>query len=502
MEIKSRVFQALDQTLASGEFKFYDVQRSYPNRNLRNPFFLFEQVASCLGDALKIFTDFLDLDLVKIDSYPHFSHARRQRVYATNLRNHKQILDWVVEKRQLKQVLNWPMKKDFPVWTNSVFKIVPLKTILASTNCLVKKEDVEIAIRILDSFEQQSGPQIEQEIKQFMPEDVLNKMQKMNLVPNVNNTLTFLTAEQKEELMGYPIAYTNIFNKHQIGCTQNKRLRNNTLSIQENLENAGDIYNQHSQILDTTQQQQITNQINHITNVGSQKVPDMNERFGKNKNKQSGGHKKTSCSIENVQSEFSVCNGCHRGRIKNGKCEIAVIEKDIKFSTPSKYNDARAEAIGKSFQVDTVAYLLHPLKLHVQKQVNVLSLFDGIGGTAVALYKLKIPVRKYYSAEINPFAKEICRKFVEDKLRQISPFCEFVDVGCIKNVNQSNFLNGLVGSEKSDLVIGGPPCSNLSGANRHRGDAGRTGVTRRSSCLFFDFAEILEHLRHLYNKVQ
>eukprot|EP01024_Parvocaulis_polyphysoides_P022155 TRINITY_DN2057_c0_g6_i2.p1 TRINITY_DN2057_c0_g6~~TRINITY_DN2057_c0_g6_i2.p1 ORF type:complete len:221 (+),score=49.66 TRINITY_DN2057_c0_g6_i2:952-1614(+) len=193
-----------------------------------------------------------------------------------------------------------------------------------------------------------------------------------------------------------------------------------------------------------------------------------------------------------------------------GHTEISNWDKH--FSKENKYIEARHAALGNSFQCDTVAYLLSPLKNKGEgfenkgqgfgsplecweegeqniynrqiKKLNVLSLFDGIGGAAVALKKLDIKVRKYYSSETNPFAKFISRRFVETKLG-----CEFVDLGDVKNVNYSELLDQFVGDEKIGLVVGGPPCW-------------WTGIVEEKSKLFFDYAQILHHLRNLYNKTQ
>ena len=57
--------------------------------------------------------------------------------------------------------------------------------------------------------------------------------------------------------------------------------------------------------------------------------------------------------------------------------------------------------LGNSFQCDTVSALLSPLKDAQDRgeigPINVLSLFDGIGGAAVALLKAGIKVRMYIS---------------------------------------------------------------------------------------------------------
>lgn len=67
-------------------------------------------------------------------------------------------------------------------------------------------------------------------------------------------------------------------------------------------------------------------------------------------------------------------------------------------TTQSRF--ARRKHLGNSFQCDTVAALLSPLKDAQDRgdigPINVLSLFDGIGGAAVALVKAGIKVAVRY----------------------------------------------------------------------------------------------------------
>jgi hypothetical protein len=52
--------------------------------------------------------------------------------------------------------------------------------------------------------------------------------------------------------------------------------------------------------------------------------------------------------------------------------------------------------------VDTIAFILSPIVAHLKKipgGICLLSLFDGIGGLAVALNRLKVPIKRYISVE-------------------------------------------------------------------------------------------------------
>ena len=102
--------------------------------------------------------------------------------------------------------------------------------------------------------------------------------------------------------------------------------------------------------------------------------------------------------------------------------------------------------------------------------MNVLSLFDGIGGARVALDRAGIVVNKYYTSEINKFADAIFTYNYPDHIK----------LGDIKN-----WHSWIIDWGKIDLIIGGSPCTNLSVAGRMEGLKGE------QSRLFYDFVDIL-----------
>ena len=61
----------------------------------------------------------------------------------------------------------------------------------------------------------------------------------------------------------------------------------------------------------------------------------------------------------------------------------------------------RYDALGNSFQVDTVAYHLSPLRYLYPDGIVVLSLFSGIGGGEVALHKLGLFLKVLVAVELN-----------------------------------------------------------------------------------------------------
>lgn len=105
--------------------------------------------------------------------------------------------------------------------------------------------------------------------------------------------------------------------------------------------------------------------------------------------------------------------------------------------------------------------------------LNVLSLFDGIGCARLALKSLKnIKVNKYFSSEVD----KNCIKLTKTK------FPDDIFLGDIKSIK----INKL---PKIDLLIGGSPCQDLSNAYNGKGLKGL-----RSS-LFFNFIYLKKKLK-------
>ncbi|KAJ9176371.1 hypothetical protein P3X46_011690 [Hevea brasiliensis] len=147
----------------------------------------------------------------------------------------------------------------------------------------------------------------------------------------------------------------------------------------------------------------------------------------------------------------------------------------------------RYKALGNSFQVDTVAYHLSVLKAQFPYGINVLSLFSGIGGAEVALYRLGIPLKNVVSVEISEVNRNILRSWWE-QTNQRGRLIEIADVQEINGDNLERWISSFGGF---DLVIGGSPCNNLSGGNR----VSRDGLEGKQSSLFYHYFRILELVR-------
>ncbi|KAL9665398.1 hypothetical protein QQ045_020818 [Rhodiola kirilowii] len=147
----------------------------------------------------------------------------------------------------------------------------------------------------------------------------------------------------------------------------------------------------------------------------------------------------------------------------------------------------RYKSLGNTFQVDTVAYHLSVLKDMYPNGMNVLSLFSGIGGAEVALHKLGILLKNVVSIEISDINRQILRSWWE-QTDQKGTLIEMEDVQQVTSDNLNSWSSKFGGF---DLVIGGSPCNNLAGSNRHS----RVGLEGTHSSLFFQYYRILDHVK-------
>ncbi|CAM0946841.1 unnamed protein product [Alopecurus aequalis] len=143
----------------------------------------------------------------------------------------------------------------------------------------------------------------------------------------------------------------------------------------------------------------------------------------------------------------------------------------------------RYKSLGNAFQVDTVTYHLSVLRSMFPKGMNVLSLFSGIGGAEVALHRLGVRMNAVVSVEISEVNRGIFKGWW-DQTEQHGELIEFEDVENLSDEMIKSLTTRLGGF---DLVIGGSPCNNLAGSNRHH----RDGLQGEKSSLFYQYARIL-----------
>ena len=110
------------------------------------------------------------------------------------------------------------------------------------------------------------------------------------------------------------------------------------------------------------------------------------------------------------------------------------------------------------------------------KEQVVLSLFNGMNTLRQAMENVGIPVKKYYSSEIKPYAIKLTQHHFPDtiQLGDITRWREW-------DIDWSEIT--FIGS--------GSPCQDLSAAGR------QNGINGSRSKLFFTFIEILNHCRKL-----
>jgi DNA (cytosine-5)-methyltransferase 3A len=109
--------------------------------------------------------------------------------------------------------------------------------------------------------------------------------------------------------------------------------------------------------------------------------------------------------------------------------------------------------------------------------MNVLSLFDGMSCGQIALQRAGIKVDSYYSSEIKEYAVRVTQH----------NFPNTIQLGDITNWREWD-----IDWSSIDLVIGGSPCQDLSGANKER-----LGLKGLKSKLFYTFVDILNHVQSI-----
>ena len=107
--------------------------------------------------------------------------------------------------------------------------------------------------------------------------------------------------------------------------------------------------------------------------------------------------------------------------------------------------------------------------------MNVLSLFDGIGGAKIALDSLNIDYKKYFSSEIDKYALKV----LDDNYKDI------IHLGNISDIKEESL-------PKIDLLIGGSPCQDLSNAQKGKGLKGKNSI------LFYEYVRILNQVKPKY----
>lgn len=103
------------------------------------------------------------------------------------------------------------------------------------------------------------------------------------------------------------------------------------------------------------------------------------------------------------------------------------------------------------------------------RELNVLSLFDGISCGRIALDRTQLIVKNYYASEIDKFATQISEKNYPDIIR----------LGDVVKWREWDIDWGSI-----DLIIGGSPCQSFSSLGKGEGFDGKSG-------LFYEYVNIM-----------
>ena len=114
--------------------------------------------------------------------------------------------------------------------------------------------------------------------------------------------------------------------------------------------------------------------------------------------------------------------------------------------------------------------------MNTEKGINVLSLFDGISITQLALTQLNTPINNYYASEIDKNPIKVTQHH----------FPGTIQLGDVRNINTSEL-------PPIDLMAFGSPCQDLCSLRKNR-----TGLAGEKSSLFYEALRILQEVKPKY----
>jgi DNA-cytosine methyltransferase len=121
------------------------------------------------------------------------------------------------------------------------------------------------------------------------------------------------------------------------------------------------------------------------------------------------------------------------------------------------------------------------LAIRRETRVNILSLFDGKSSGYTALELAGIPIDNYYSSEVDKYAIQVSNAIHPNQTRlgDVTKWREW-------NIDWDNI----------DLIVAGSPCQGFSFAGK------QLAFDDPRSKLFFDFVDILNHVKALNSSVK
>ncbi|XP_020255655.1 DNA (cytosine-5)-methyltransferase DRM2-like isoform X1 [Asparagus officinalis] len=152
----------------------------------------------------------------------------------------------------------------------------------------------------------------------------------------------------------------------------------------------------------------------------------------------------------------------------------------------------RYKSLGNAFQIDIVAFHLSVLKEMFPDGITVLSIFSGIGGAEVALYRLGIRLKTVVSVEASEINRNVLRSWW-DQTNQKGTLIEISDVQQLNGDRLEHLIHTYGGF---DLVIGRSPCVNVTGSDQYS----RDGLHGKHSAMFYDYFRILDLVKCIMEK--
>jgi hypothetical protein len=141
----------------------------------------------------------------------------------------------------------------------------------------------------------------------------------------------------------------------------------------------------------------------------------------------------------------------------------------------------RYKSLGDAVQIDTVAYHFSVLKDMFPTGINVLSMYNGIGGSVVALDRLGIQLKTVVSVQTSEVSRNIFRSWwsatQSGTLVQINKMQDLSDDAVISLIKKYGDF---------DLVVGGNACNNLPGSGEY---------DPKQFSLFLEYVRILKAVR-------
>ncbi|KAK1294249.1 DNA (cytosine-5)-methyltransferase DRM2 [Acorus calamus] len=147
----------------------------------------------------------------------------------------------------------------------------------------------------------------------------------------------------------------------------------------------------------------------------------------------------------------------------------------------------RLKLLKYAFQTNTLGYLLSVLREMYPEGVKVLSIFNGIGGPAVALQRLGIHLKCFVSVE----ASDINRKILKRWWLETGQSGQLRQIEGIKGLSSHKLQSLLKEFGGFDLIVAGNPCA--SGSSALVND--RVSPVGVDLSLYYEFVRILQRVR-------